>query len=260
MHHSRHPKCDRYQLPLPVALQRVTLMRSRSAWCQGPNGLWAACLVVVAITACQSGGEQGSDTSVSVQDSIATVGELHASLEGGRAPGKQAYTYRGLYAGMPRAALQSLVAGRVAVGASPCTAAAKGIADTTCTYKTVLGPDAAPVTVAATFTIEPHTAMWLAREITVVRDLPIAVDGVRVAKGLSDAFAEQTVLLDSRDASYGHHTAVIRMGTIRTDRQNFATVIVAPKEGREELTVTLSRSGAAPPPVRAPQRTSRPKP
>ena len=124
----------------------------------------------------------------------------------------------------------------------------------------MLGPDAARVTVAATFTIEPHTAMWLAREITVVRDLPIAVDGVRVAKGLSDAFAAQTVLLDSRDATYGHHTAVIRMGTLRTDRQNFASVIIAPKLGREELTVTLSRSGAAPPPVRAPQRTSRPKP
>ena len=213
-----------------------------------------ACLLV-APTACQNGGEQGSDTSVSVQDSIATVGELRASLEGGRAPGKQAYSYRGLYAGMPRAALRGLLAYRVAADASHCTAAAKGIADTTCTYETALGPDSARVTVAATFTIEPHTSMWLAREITVVRELPISVDGVRVAKGLSDAFAEQTVLLDSRDASYGHHTAVVRMGTMRTDRQNFASVIVAPKLGREELTVTLSRAGAAPPPPPAPTRT-----
>ena len=165
-------------------------MRLRTACGRRRIGWWAACLIVASMAACQSGGDQGGDTSVSVQDSIATVGELRASLEGGRAPGKQAYSYRGLYAGMPRAALQSLVAGRVGKGASACTAAARALADTTCTYDTVLGPDAARVTVAASFTIEPHTAMWLAREITIVRDLPIAVDGLRVAKALSDAFAE----------------------------------------------------------------------
>ncbi len=246
------PRAAGEALTASVMRLRTPAGRRRIGWC-------AACLAVASFTACQSGGDQGSDTSVSVQDSIATVGELRASLEGGRAPGKQAYSYRGLYAGMPRAALQTLVAGGVAPGASHCTAAAKGIADTTCTYETVLGPDAAPVTVAATFTIEPRTALWLAREITVVRELPIAVDGVRVAKGLSDAFAEQTVLLDSRDASYGHHTAVVRMGTMRTDRQNFATVIVAPKLGREELTVTLSRSGAAPLPAPAAQPAGRRK-
>jgi hypothetical protein len=66
-----------------------------------------------------------------------------------------------------------------------------------------------------------------------------------VAKGLSDAFAAQTVLLDRRDATYGHHAALVRMGTMRGERENYATVTVADKHGREELTVTLTRSGAA---------------
>jgi hypothetical protein len=204
-----------------------------------------AILLAAALTACDSGGDRVSEGAVSAQDSVATVREIRSSLEGGRAPGKQSYSYRGLYAGMTRAALEAVMGAPAAAAAAPCTAAANHAGDTTCVYATVLGPDSARVAVTATFTVEPHTSAWLAREITVLRELPLAVDGVQVAKGLSDAFAEQTALLDSRDATYGHHSAVVRMGTIRGERQNFATVTVAQRQGREELTVTLSRAGAA---------------
>jgi hypothetical protein len=219
--------------------------------------LGAAVVLVASFTACDSGGDRGGD-AVSAQDSVATVRELRSSLEGGQAPGKQSYSYRGLYAGMTRAALEKLLSDRVSAAPAACTAAVKPASDTTCTYEAALGPDSARVTVTATYTREPSTAEWLAREIAVARALPIAVDGVQVARGLSDAFEQQTVLLDSRDASYGHHTAVIRMGTLRGERQNFAAVTVAPKNGREELTVTLTRMGAAPR-VAAPAASATPR-
>lgn len=209
-------------------------------------------LLAASLTACDSGGDRGSDGAVSAQDSVATVGEIRSSLEGGRAPGKQSYSYRGLYAGMTRAALEALMGPSAAAAAKPCAAAAKSVGDTTCVYSTVLGTDSARVSVTATYALEPRAAAWLAREIIVLRELPLAVDGVQVARGLSDAFAEQTALLDSRDATYGHHSAVVRMGTIRGERQNFATVTVTQRQGREEMTVTLSRAGAAQ--ARAPVR------
>jgi hypothetical protein len=208
------------------------------------TGILAATFLSAGVLACYSDSDRPGDAGFSAQDSVATAGEIRASLEGGTAPGKQSYLYRGLYAGMTRAALEGRIrassdtSGRCA----PITGQAR---DVKCSYDAVIGADSAQVAITATFTSDPHAGSPLAREITVTRQLPIAVDGVRVAKGLSDAFAAQTVLLDRREATYGHHAALVRMGTMRGERENYATVTVADKHGREELTVTLTRSGAA---------------
>jgi hypothetical protein len=204
---------------------------------------------VLVVSACYSDSDRPSDVGFSVQDSIATAGEIHASLEGGTAPGKQSYLYRGLYAGMTRAALEGRIIRALSDTSGRCVSVAGQERDVRCSYDAVLGPDSAQVAITATFTSDARSASPLAREITVVRELPISVDGVRVAKGLSDAFAEQTVLLDRREATYGHHSALVRMGTMRGERENYATVTVADKHGREELTVTLIRGAAA---VKAP--------
>ena len=58
--------------------------------------LAAALLFVASVIACQNDSDRASDTGFPVQDSIATAGEIQASLEGGTAPGKQSYLYRGL--------------------------------------------------------------------------------------------------------------------------------------------------------------------
>lgn len=227
--------------------------------------------LLAALGACQDGYDHASDASASgTQDSAATALELRGSLQGEVAPGKQSYSYRGLYAGMTRAKIESRVREGGGRPTAPCAPTAAKAPELSCGYETVLGPDSAHVTVTATFPVERDSAAAVAREITVVRRLPIDVDGVRVAKGLSDAFADQTSLLDRREATYGHHSALIHMGTMHGDRQNFATVTVASKQGREELTVTLTRSGPAvtprapaptpgatrpaPPPATAPRR------
>ena len=217
------------------------------------HSIIAALLVAVAgVTACQGDADQGGDSGFSPQDSIATAGEISASLQGGTAPGKQSYVYRGLYAGMTRGALEQRMRLPVPDTASRCTAGVgKQGSELTCQYTAVLGPDSASLAISATFTSDARgtAAATVAREIVVVRQLPIDVDGVQVARGLSDAFAAQTVLLDRREATYGRHSALVRMGTMRGDRENYATVAVEDKHGREQLTVTLARSGPA---VKAP--------
>lgn len=214
------------------------------------RSLIAALLVVAGVTACQSDADQAGDSNDSAQDSIATAGEISASLEGGTAPGKQSYVYRGLYAGMTRGVLEQRMRLFALDTASHCTpGVGKQANELTCPYTAVLGPDSARLDISATFTNDGRGAAAVAREIVVVRQLPIDVDGVQVARRLSDAFAAQTVLLDRREATYGRHSALVRMGTMRGDRENYATVAVEDKHGREQLTVTLARSGAA---VKAP--------
>jgi hypothetical protein len=78
------------------------------------------------------------------------------------------------------------------------------------------------------------------------------VDGVRVARQLSDAFEKQTALMDRRDAVFGHHQALVRMGTVNGSRLNYVDVSVEPRGGREILTVKMSRTGTAKSPPTAP--------
>jgi len=80
------------------------------------------------------------------------------------------------------------------------------------------------------------------------RDLPLDVDGLRLARTIATAFERQTSVLDRRDESFEGHTAHIRVGaTSSSRRQNFAEVTVEQKGGREQLTVKLSRSAAGAP-------------
>jgi hypothetical protein len=196
------------------------------------------CAVSLALLgACDGGATDGHTESVplSARDSLATAREIQASLAGDVAPGRQTYTYRGLYAGMSRAQLESRV--RAPANCAPENASA----DLVCVYESTIGFDGAQVRVEAAWGVKDSHGDRMARTITVSRELPLDVDGVRLARALSDAFEAQTALLDKRDASYGHHQAQVRMGTVNGARQNFVDLSVAPAAGRELLMVKMSR-------------------
>lgn len=175
-------------------------------------------------------------------DSVATAAEIHAALAGETAPGADAYSYRGFWAGMTRARVEQKVrAGAAAADSTECHPAVKPPTELLCTYSAVLGPDHARVRVDAVYGAATRDSSRTAREISVTRLLPLNVDGVQVAGALADAFEKQTTLLDSRDASYGRHMAHIRMGTLNGARAHYAEVTVASHSGREELTVKMGR-------------------
>lgn len=222
----------------------------------------ATCMGVLLLAgiaaACSTGGDEHGQP-ISAQDSAATAAEERASLSGDVAPGAQAYSYRGLFAGIPRAQLEGRTfhfeRGRTAA----CQPSGKAGDELTCEYDVVLGPDSASVHVQAVFGAEsvPPTGR-VAREVTAIRGLPLNVDGVRLARQLSDAFEKQTALMDRRDAVFGHHQALVRMGTVNGSRLNYVDVTVEPRGGREILTVKMSRTGTAkalpaPSPVRPPK-------
>lgn len=194
--------------------------------------------------ACSTGGDD-SGQPISAQDSAATATEVRASLSGDVAPGAQAYSYRGLFAGIPRSQLEGRTF-HLARGSAPaCQASGKGSSELTCEYDVLLGPDSASVHVQAVFADSTPAAGRVAREVTASRGLPLNVDGIRVARQLSDAFEKQTALMDRRDAVFGHHQALVRMGTVNGSRLNYVDVSVEPRGGREILTVKMSRTGTA---------------
>jgi hypothetical protein len=208
--------------------------------------------------ACGTGGDDYGQP-ISAQDSAATATEVRASLSGDVAPGAQAYSYRGFFAGIPRSQLEGrtlrLPRGRVAT----CASSGKGGSELVCEYDVVVGPDSASVHVQAVFAESTSTAGRVAREVTVSRGLPLNVDGVRVARQLSDAFEKQTALMDRRDAVFGHHQALVRMGTVNGARLNYVDLNVEPRGGREILTVKMSRIGTAKsPPTAAAQPAKSP--
>ena len=224
----------------------------------------ATCAGVVLLagiaTACSTGGDD-SGQPISAQDSAATATEVRASLSGDVAPGAQAYSYRGLFAGIPRSQLEGHTL-RIPRGQTPaCKPSGKTGTELVCDYDVLLGPDSASVHVQAVFAESTSTAGRVAREVSVSRGLPLNVDGVRVARQLSDAFEKQTALMDRRDAVFGHHQALVRMGTVNGARLNYVDVIVEPRAGREFLTVKMSRIGPAKaPPTAAPASPSRSTP
>jgi hypothetical protein len=217
-------------------------------------------LLATIAAACSTGGEDYGQP-ISAQDSAATATEVRASLSGDVAPGAQAYSYRGLFAGIPRPQLEGRTF-HLARGATPaCLPSGKGGSELTCEYDVLLGPDSASVHVQAVFAESTSAGGRVAREVSATRSLPLNVDGVRVARQLSDAFEKQTALMDRRDAVFGHHQAVVRMGTVNGSRLNYVDVSVEPRGGREILTVKMSRIGPvkAPPPT-APAQPSKSSP
>ena len=207
----------------------------------------AVALFTCIVTACGTAGRDDSAGQLSARDSAATASEVKSSLAGERAPGAQAYSYRGVYAGIARPRLETHALG-LRPGQQPaCTPSGKQNDELSCAYDAVLGPDSARVHVDVVYAVEGVSAGRLARELTVTRELPLDVDGVRVARQLADAFEKQTALLDRRDASYGHHQARVQMGTVNGARLNYVDVTVVPRAGREVLTVKMSRSAPARP-------------
>lgn len=177
-------------------------------------------------------------------DTTATAAEIHASITGEKAPGGDAYSFRGLWAGMTQARIDEIIGAPTVVSdTSVCQPVPKTPDALLCGHDATLGEDRAHVHVAVLYGPAVR-GVRTAREVTVVRQLPLDVDGVRVAAALADAFEKQTTLLDSRDASYGRHQAHIRMGTVNGARANFAEVTVAAHSGREELTVRMGRGAA----------------
>jgi hypothetical protein len=213
-----------------------------------------ACMGVLLLAgiaaACTTGGDDYGQP-ISAQDSAATAAEVRASLSGDVAPGAQAYSYRGLFAGIPRSRLEGRTLHRERTGAAACRPSGKAAEELTCEYDVLLGPDSASVHVQAVFAESTSTVGRVAREVTASRGLPLNVDGVRLARQLSDAFERQTALMDRRDAVFGHHQALVRMGTVNGSRLNYVDVNVEPRGGREILTVKMSRTGTAkaPPPA-----------
>ena len=195
-------------------------------------------------TACQDAAppDPRLGTLTSLPDSLATLAEIRASIAGEHAPGAEAYSFRGVYAGMPQTRLDAkLLSSGNAADSGSCMASPKTPAELLCTRNARLGEDRAPVRLDVVYAATAAAGPRVAREITVTRELPLDVDGVRVAAALADAFEQQTKLLDSRDATYGHHSAHIRMGTLNGARAHFAEVTVAAHSGREELTVKMGR-------------------
>ena len=202
--------------------------------------LYAIVATMACITACDGGvGDQRTAALLPPQDSVATALELRASLSGGNAPGAQSYSFRGLYAGMTRALLEGRAPLRVP-GDSACRAAALPSTDLTCSYRVALGSDSALVSLDVQYGAE-QGGERVARVVTISRDLPLDVDGVQLARVLGDAFADQTALLDKRDASYGRHQAQVRMGTVSGAHKNYVELAVVAKGSREVLTVKMSR-------------------
>jgi hypothetical protein len=202
-------------------------------------------LVLGVIISCDQGHAAPGASGEMLQDTVATTREAQVSLAGGVAPGAQTYSYRGLYAGITRARLEATVG--VAAPDSACHAiVTRGHDDLVCSYEASVGVAHDRIAVEATYPRSTKGSEAIARIVTVVRELPLDVDGVRLAQLLADAFEQQTSLLDKRDAEYGRHMAMVRMGTLRGARENYADVTIQFHGGREILTVKLSRSDAAP--------------
>ncbi len=201
-----------------------------------------ACLGLMAVVvACDAAtGNPRAGAILPPQDSIATAGEVRASLSGGNAPGAQSYSFRGLYAGMTRDEIEAR-APLGAPGDSACHAASSSASDLSCRYDALLGSDSARVGVEVLYGPEQPGGGRLARTVSVSRDLPLDVDGVQLARTLADAFADQTALLDKRDASYGRHQAQVRMGTVNGAHKNYVELTVLTRGTREVLTVKMSR-------------------
>lgn len=198
-------------------------------------------VLVACALACDGGaGDQRATPLLPPQDSIATAQEVRASLSGGSEPGAQSYSFRGLYAGMTRAQLERRAPLPIPAD-SACHAAPAPAADISCTYEAVLGSDSARVSVDVQYGAEQAGGGRVARVVTISRDLPLDVDGVQLARTLADAFADQTALLDKRDASYGRHQAQVRMGTMNGARRNYVELTVVAKGSREVMTVKMSR-------------------
>ena len=213
-------------------------------------------LILGAAIACDQGHAAPGVSGDMLQDTVATAREARVSLAGGVAPGAQTYSYRGLYAGMTRARLEAGI-GVTAPDSACKTVTSRGHDELVCSYEASVGPDHDRVSVEATYPAAAKRDDAVARMVTVSRQLPLDVDGVRLAQLLADAFEQQTSLLDKRDAEFGPHMAMVRMGTLRGARENYADVTIQFHNGREILTVKLSRSDAAPvSPARLPTTAS----
>lgn len=196
-------------------------------------------------SACEGGAadDQRHNVPLPTQDSLATAREIQASVSGDMATGAPAYSFRGLYAGMTRARVEMHAhppgpSSEVICHQSPPPAPANELS---CAYDVVLGPDSAHVGLAVQYGAPLARGERVARTVAVTRELPLDVDGVRLARALADVFEAQTTLLDKRDASYGRHQAQVRMGTVNGTRKNYVDLSVMPRGSRELLTVKLSR-------------------
>jgi len=197
---------------------------------------------------CRSGMQD--EEPLSPQDSIATAREAEQSLGGDVADAGQTYSYRELYAGISSRALEKRALVDESASGMACDTIPPSrsvpVVQQHCVFDARFRRDGSPAHFEVTYAKE-H-GVEVAREIIVSRDLPLDVDGLRLARALATAFEAQTSVLDRRDESFEGHTAHIRVGAVSSSRrQNFAEVTVEQKGGRDRLTVRLSRSVAGTP-------------
>lgn len=195
-------------------------------------------LAAVSVTACGGGG---TDEPLSAQDSVATAKEIDASLSG--RGGEQTYTYRGVYAGMSRSALEQRAPMESASVAPSCDREPSRADPGTprrCEFDALFRSDSASAHVEVSYMQERRGET--VGEVTVTRDLPLDVDGLRLARAIASAFERQTSVLDHREESFTPRAAHIRVGATSGARQNFAEVTVEERRGRQRLIVRLSRA------------------
>jgi hypothetical protein len=203
----------------------------------------ALSLLLGAMLACSDHTNFAEDTTLSTHDSLATAREFSASLAAGNAPGAQTYSYRGLYAGLTRTELERKIGIVAPTVAGSCVPLLPRPDELSCAYDARLPPDSAALHLDVVYAAPlPAHAERMAREITATRDLPLDVDGVRLAQTLADAFERQTALFDRREASYGPHVARVQMGTVNGAHLNYVDINVTWHVGREQLVVKMSRA------------------
>ena len=195
-------------------------------------------LAAVSVTAC---GGDGTDEPLSAQDSVATANEIRASLAG--RGGEQTYTYRGVYAGMSRSALEQrapMDSSSVAPSCDGEPSRADAGTPRRCEFDALFRRDRASAHVEVSYVKERGGET--VGDLTVARDLPLDVDGLRLARAIASAFERQTSVLDHREESFTPRGAHIRVGATSGARQNYAEVTVEERRGRQRLIVHLSRA------------------
>jgi hypothetical protein len=199
-----------------------------------------ALVTLLAGAACQDGaGTSKLDSASPGQYSIATAREIAPSLPDERAAGGHSYSFRGVYAGISRFHLEKRLM-RAASDSVSCRVVSSSDR-LLCIYSSALLPDGARVRIEALYTPGPSPEREQARTVTVVRALPIDVDGVALVRALADALEKHAPLFERREVSFGVHRAHVRMGTVNADRRTDVELTLGARRGREVLTVTMSR-------------------
>lgn len=207
-----------------------------------------ACALVLAASTLSLGACDGHERALdalSPDDSVGTLREMKASVatEPGAVP--EMYTYRALFAGMRRDALEQQAPTDPRSTPPTCTPDSTRTfpaGSRRCEWDTRFARDSAVAHVIAVYATE--RGIDVAHDITILRPLPLDVDGMRLAGAIADAFERQTSILDRREQRVDRGSAYFRLTHTGPKPRFIAEITLAQKGGREQLTVHLSHVAA----------------